>query len=508
MGLLETHVSWVFRAEREVIKVKKPLDLGFLDFRSPEARRMACANEVSLNARLAPEVYLGVLPIVQIADGSLAIGAGNAGAIVDWAVRMKRLHDEARADTLLARRALAGGHVDAIAAAVAELHAGAPVEPRVAARYASRAAVERLVRENFEQSRVAARTYVGARVEREVEARQRDFLRDHAPLFAARIAAGRVRDGHGDLRLEHAYFEPGGLRIIDCIEFDERYRVSDVAADVAFLSMDLAGHGRVDLAEHFLARYARAADDYDLYALVDFYEGYRAWVRGKVSAILAADEGASEDVRRRAGEDARRHFVLAQACERPALLAPTLVCVGGLIASGKSTVSEALAEELSCPVIDADRTRKHMLGFGDEQRLSEAAWKGAYGLDTTRRVYAELLRRAAVVLGSGRSVVIDASFRSRRERERARALAQSLGMSFRFVECRAPVDECRRRLALRKGGPSDATTEIFDDFVARYETVEEIPPSQHVAIDTTRPLDRSLRELRARIATWPRGMVA
>jgi predicted kinase len=315
-----------------------------------------------------------------------------------------------------------------------------------------------------------------------------------------------VRDGHGDLRLEHLYFEPVGLRVIDCVEFDERYRVADVCADVAFLSMDLAAHGRVDFAERFLARYARAAHDYDLYALVDFYEGYRAWIRGKVAAILARDPRAADAVRARAAAQARLHFLLAQACERPPAVGATLVCVGGIIASGKSTVADALAEELSCPAVDADRTRKHLLGVAETHALEDPAWGGAYDPGVTERVYGEILRIASVVLESRRSVVVDASFRTRAMRAAARRLAASLGVRFRFVECRAPVEVCRERVARRSRGPSDGRPAIFDDFLARYEAVTELPQDEHVVLDTTAPLPRSLAALRARIEAWPPGL--
>jgi aminoglycoside phosphotransferase family enzyme/predicted kinase len=513
--LVETHVSWVMRGDREVIKVKKPVDLGFLDFRSPERRRQACLDEVRLNARLAPGVYLGVVPIVLRSDGTQAIGAaGDAaggaagGAAGEWAVRMNRLDDARRADAMLERGALAHEHVDALADAIADLHARAEVPVEVARRWASAPAVDTNVRENFAQTLETAAELAGPRVAREVEATQLGFVRDHQALFASRVDSGRVRDGHGDLRLEHAYFEDEGLRVIDCVEFDERYRVADVCADVAFLSMDLAAHGRVDLAERLLARYARAAHDYDLYALVDFYEGYRAWIRGKVAGILAHDAGASDEVRERAAAQARRHFLLAQASERPHLVPASLVCVGGIIASGKSTVAAAFADDVACPVVDADRTRKHLLGVAETRALDHPAWSGAYDRSMTDRVYAEILRAASVVLASGRSVVVEASFRSRAMRDAARRLARSRGVPFRFVECRAPVEECRARLARRPRGPSDARLAIFDDFVAQFEPVTELAPSEHVVLDTMRPLAASLDAMRARVVTWPRGLVA
>jgi predicted kinase len=421
---------------------------------------------------------------------------------------MVRLDDARRADAMLAAGELRPSHIDDVASVLADFHARSSVDPREAARWASHAALARNVNENFAQT-PHPESHVHRSVVAEAEERQSAFLRQHADLFAARIVAGRVRDGHGDLRLEHVYFEDDGVRIIDCIEFDPRYRIADQCADVAFLAMDLDAHGRPDLAERFLARYARAADDYALYGLVDFYAGYRAWVRGKVSALLAEDAGASAAVRRRAAAEARRHFLLAAASSRPPLLAPTLVCVGGLIGSGKSTIAEVVADELSCPVVDADRTRKHLLGVAETHPLPHDAWQGAYDVAVTERVYAELMSRAGLVLASGRPVVVDASFRSRALRKRARELARAHGVRFRFVECRAPEEVCRARLERRARGPtpSDGRPAIFADFAARFEPVDEIPPQEHFVLDTTRPVERSVDELRAHIVTWPRGLV-
>jgi aminoglycoside phosphotransferase family enzyme/predicted kinase len=490
--LIETHVSWVLRGEHEVLKVKKPVSLGFLDFSTLERRRAACEAEVRLNAALAPGVYLGVVPVLG-----------------DWGVHMRRLDDTQRADTRLAAGALDADDVHRLAELVADFHAGRAVDRHVAAHFASHSAVARNVRENFDQTRAGVHRHVDREIAAEAESRQAAFLRDHADLFGARIAAGRIRDGHGDLRLEHVYFEPDGIRVIDCIEFDARYRIADTCADVAFLAMDLAAHGRADLAERLLARYARAADDHDLYALVDFYAGYRAWVRGKVAMLLAEDAGAGEATRARAALEARRHFLLAVAAERPPLIAPTLVCVGGLIASGKSTVADAVAGELACPVIDADRTRKHLLGVGETQPVHEPAWRGAYDPAFTERVYDEVLRRASVVLASRRPVVVDASFRSRRLREKARELARAHGVRFRFIECGAPADVCRERLARRAGTttPSDGRLAIFDEFAASFEPTRELAEGEHVVLDTTRTVEESLAEVRAHVVTWPRGFV-
>jgi hypothetical protein len=497
----------VFLLERDVYKIKRSVNLGFVDFTTLERREAACRAEVSLNARLAPGVYRGVDPVRLDRDGRASLSA--EGPIVDWAVHMRRLPDGQRADVLLASGELDARGVDAIAMLLARFHAEARTDDVVSA-FGNPEVIARNVEENFAQTHRVIEAYVPDEAA-EIVRWQTAFLHGHAPLFAKRVAAGRVRDGHGDLRLEHVYLDgKDEPTIIDCIEFNDRFRFADVCADVAFLSMDLRAHGRVDLAERLLAHYARETNDYDLYALVDFYESYRAFVRAKVAAFLAADSRVDEATRARAAGEARHHFLLALAADRRSMLLPAVVAVGGIIASGKSTVAERLADEMSAPVVDADRTRKSMVGVDPHHPLHEAAWAGAYDPGFTERVYGEVMRRAEIVLASGRPVIIDASFRSPTMRAKARERAVAHGVPFRFIECRADPEVCRARLAqrTRTAGVSDGRLDVFDAFRSRFEPVTELPPTEHVVLDTTRPVDESLGVLRRYLETWPLGFVA
>jgi aminoglycoside phosphotransferase family enzyme/predicted kinase len=493
--VITTHLSVVRVLEHDVFKRKRAVDLGFVDFRTIEARKAACDAEVQLNARLAPDVYLGVVPV------------RSDGAVVDWEVHMRRLDDAVRADVLLARGALGYAAVDRLATKIAAFHSAARCDAETS-RFGSVEAVTFNVEENFRQTTDTIGTYLTPSEADELRAFQRGVLRDRAAFFGERVAGGRVRDGHGDLRLEHVYFETEAPIVIDCIEFADRFRFADVCADVAFLSMDLAAHGRVDLAELFLARYARAANDYDLYRLVDFYESYRATVRGKVSAILARDASVDDATRAAAATAARRSFSLALSADRSSLLRPAVVAVGGVIASGKSTVAELVGRETSAPVVDADRTRKFMLGVAPTQALEEQPWTGAYDPKLTEAVYAEVLRRAEVVLASGRPVVLDASFRSPAMRRAARDVAARHGVPFCLVECRAPPEVCRERLVrrAREEHVSDGRLAVFDAFAARYEPPREVPSEELLVVDTTRPLADTLAALRGRLATWPLGL--
>jgi hypothetical protein len=477
----------VFLGAGEVFKVKKPVALGFLDFGTPEKRRAACEAEDALNRRLAPDVYRGVVPVTRDASGRHAVG--GSGEIVDWAVRMRRLPDEGRADLLLERGLLGAAEMRRIAATLAEFHARARCDACTAA-FGSVDAIRKNVAENFAQSRQYPVPGVTPALLRAVQRWQSRFLQERSAAFEARREAGRVRDGHGDLRLDQMYREGDRFLVLDCIDFNERFRYEDVASDIAFLSMDVRSRQRADLAEIFLAAYARAAGDHDLYRVVDFYESYRAHVRSKVAAILARDPGTDPSRREAARSDARRYLLLARAAGRPPLVPPRLTVVGGPIASGKSTVADALGERRAAPVVDSDRTRKRLLGQAPETALSAPAWAGAYSAETTRRVYAALFEAADGILESGRPVILDASFRSRETRREARRLALRRGAPFLFVECRADPEVCRARLRERAGRRviSDARESLWGEFAARWEPVDELPPGEHVVLDTGRPL--------------------
>jgi uncharacterized protein len=508
VDVVETHISWVFLTRDAAYKVKKPVDFGFLDFRSLESRRRACEAELALNTRLTEGVYRGLVPVRQRPDGHFALGEGE-GEIVDWAVHMKRLPDERRADLMLLAGELGLPEVDLLAMRVAAFHASCKVDER-AVRHGVPDAIAASVEENFSQVGDALERYVSRAEASELRRLPRALLASRRPMFERRVKTGRVRDGHGDLRLEHVYFTGAAPQILDCIEFNERFRYGDVCADVAFLSMDLAHFGAVDLAERFLAQYARASNDYDIYELVDFYEGYRAFVRGKVAHFVARDGALPLPTRQAAEAQARGYFLLALSTERRALLSPQVVCIGGIIAAGKSTLADALACEMSAPVVDADRTRKDMVGVQATQAVKDDAWSGAYDPAFTERVYEEVLRRARVVLASRRPVILDASFRSPRFRAAARALAREMGAPFCFLECQAPMDVIRARLTERARGASvsDGRLEVLDDFVKRYEPVTELSEAEHLVVDTSTDLEHQLSRVRARVSTWPRGLVA
>lgn len=499
MELRETHISLVFLTEQSVYKVKKPVALGFLDFTTLDARKRFCEIEVALNQRLAPDVYRGVVPILRDAQGVHRIG--GTGEASEWAVEMRRLPDRDCAQTRLYEGRLDRHALERLAAHLARFHAQARCDEETS-RYGRVDAIETNVRENFEQTRQSAVRFLSAAELVELERWQLGFLRQNRPRFEARIAGRRARDCHGDLRLEHCYLDDAGtVAIIDCIEFSDRFRYGDVASDVAFLAMDLTWHGRHDLSEAFLAAYARAACDYDLYGVVDFYESYRAYVRGKVSSMLQDDPGVDPASRARAAAHARKYYLLAEACAREPLHRPVVYAVGGVIASGKSTVAEHVAGLVHAPVIDADRARKQLSGVESNAPLHDPVFAGHYDQARTAEVYAELMRRAAIVLESKRSVVLDASFRDRHHRSAALELAKRFNAPFLFIECSVDLALCRQRLRARaqSASVSDGRLEVFEAFVASFEPVDELTAQHHLRVDTGRSVAETISQIRDRL---------
>jgi uncharacterized protein len=457
--LRETHLSWVLLAGPFAYKIKKPVDLGFADFSTPRRRAAACAEEVRLNRRLCPGLYLGVVDIVARGGG---YAVGGPGQPVEPAVKMRRLSEAGMLPALLDRAAVTPRVVARIARRLAAFHAAAATGPGVD-EWGSPAAV----RANWEENFAGTAPFVGGclppATEITVRAYVDHFLTEHDTLLAARVTAGRVRDGHGDLHAANICLEGRRIHLFDCLEFSPRYRCADVAAEVAFLAMDLDHHGRADLGAAFVDAYARAGGDAGLAALLDFYKCYRAWVRGKVLGLRAGQSGVAPDEQARLLAEARGFFDLAGAYAG-GLPGPALIVTMGLPASGKTSLARALASRLGLVHLSSDLLRKELAGRRPTEHRREAFGAGLYAAAATRRTYATLRRRAAHWLGRGRSVVLDATYGRAAERAAVRRLATRLGARLVVFHCRADDATIRARLRARERDPlavSDARPDLW-----------------------------------------------
>lgn len=489
--LRQTHISYVLLAGSEVYKVKKPVRFAFLDFSSLARRRHFCEEEVRLNRRLAPDVYRGTVAIVP-RDGGYVLAPPDASDAVEYAVHMRRLPEDRVLTRLLEAGTADAALIDRIADRLAAFHAAAETGPEIA-RGGDPAEIRRLMDEDFAEVVALHGDTISADDDATVQRWCHARLDALAPLLRRRQAAGRIRDGHGDLHAEHIYcLDAGALMIVDCIEFNPAFRRRDVAADVAFLAMDLAYHGRDDLAARLVASYAARAADPELPALIPFYACQRAYIRGKVDSLKAREPEVDAADAAAARRSARRHFELALRytwADRPALV---IVC--GLSGSGKSTVAADLATRTGFAHLNSDRTRKALAGLADTARGGPELYTAARNAAT----YTALHAAAAEALAGGRGVIIDATFQRREHRDRAAAIAAAAGVPLLFVECRADDDEIRRRLAARSARGDDASDADWSIYERQRRTYEPVAADEpHLTVDTGRPSV----EWRAAVAT-------
>ena len=503
--LRQTHISRVFLAGDAVYKIKKPVDFGFIEQLGAETRERHCRAEVALNRRLAPGVYLGVAPVVRTPDGRYRVeGDPAAGEVAEWAVKMRRLPDDRALDRLIAAGRAPADLAERLARRLVAFHEAAAVVPDDPA-FAGGAAV----REWWERDSAEAAGFVGDTWRPEDAAALRAFaggaIAREAALIDERLAAGRVVEGHGDLRAAHVYLpEDGGEPlIVDCIEFTERFhfRYLDAGYDVAFLAMDLEALGRADLGDELAGRYCALAHDETLGVLQPLHRAFRAFIRGKIESIGARAPEIPAPQRRALAASARAFFALAaRYAERRAR--PGVVAICGLPASGKSTVAATLACRAGAAHLSSDAVRKRLAGLDPRARAAGEARAGLYAPAMTERTYAELRRRADAHLAAGRPVVLDAVHGRASERAAVRALAAARGVPCLIAELRVGGDTARARIAGREDDPlrtSDATWEVYE---ALRDGFEAIGPDEgpRIALDAARPPAELARAIADRLA--------
>lgn len=488
---IETHISVVFLTGYFVYKLKKPLDLGFLDFRSLSDRRRFCEREVSLNRRLSAGVYLDVIPVFRKSDDTFSLK--GPGEVVEYAVKMRQLPDAAAFRNRLAAKKMRRHLIHALGRKLAAFYKTSSTGPEID-RFGRRDAVSANMEENFAQ----LAPYVGKAVPSEkwefIRQVSRAFLENHEALFESRIASGRIRDGHGDLRTDHVYFYRG-IQIIDCIEFNDRFRYGDVVSDLAFLHMDLDHYGMPFWSLEFLSAYVESSKDRQIYALLDFYAVYRALVRLKVTCFqLSSVTGEALETLM---ADARLY--LDQAYRYAVQFGrPTLWITCGLPASGKSALARGISEALNLEVISSDAVRKHLLDKAGEHVVSFD--EGVYRSGMRDRVYAQMLATAQDRLRGGASVLLDATFSRKKWRDAACLLARDLDTNLICVECTCREKTLRRRLEARenRAGVSDARLVHLPDMIRAFEKVADLPEDTHLKVDTDGNFDESLNFLLSR----------
>jgi len=479
-----THISRVYLADGEVFKLRRPVKLPFVDYSSLSLRRDCAAEELRLGRRLAPAVYRGLVPVCW--DGRRHTLHGQ-GEIVDWALQMQRLSDTDTAEALLHTDALSASHLERLALMLSGFYLSEASKPQTAP--GDFATVLRL---NLSELR-AQRPEWDAPLDAIAGFCEAALARQEAILHERQER--HVRDGHGDLRLEHVYFlGPGQAEIIalDPIEFDARLRVVDVALDAAFFAMELYAAGKAALAEVFTARLARALGDFGFYPVLALYLCHRALVRCKVAALVAAEPTPSAQRRADKLAESERLLSLAHAFARPAPRKPWLLCVAGLPGSGKTTLAESIGLVTEAPVVSSDWLRKRWAGVP----LYERGEPSLYSDASNRRTLSALLQSAGSVLDSGRPVILDATFTRQDWRRAAFDFAAARGVDALFIEAVCPEEVLRQRLRAREteSSVSDARESLLDAFLTSREPATELPTIRRHEVKTTLTPEEACRQ--------------
>ena len=481
--LLETHISWVILTGAYAYKIKKPVNFGFLDFSTLPQRLHFCEEELRLNQRLAPDIYLAVVPI----RGSAAAPHFNgSGDVIDYAVKMRQFPQTAQLDRLLQQGSLRAEYLDAIAELVARFHQTVATAD-AHTPFGEPAQVWQPVVENFTQIR-----------ERDVPETSRDLLgvletwsqtsfKQLESVLSRRKRDGFVRECHGDLHLRNiAWFEDRPV-IFDCIEFNPNLRWIDVISDLSFLFMDLIDRDQPAFAYRLLNRYLRRTGDYAGLTLLPFYFVYRAMVRAKVDRIRLSQADVP-DAERATGEQEYAGY-LQMAHDFITRPKPVLMITWGLSASGKTTVSDGLLEAMGAIRLRSDVERKRLAGLDFMTRAGAQVGSGIYSPEMSERTYEYLLQQAEAILAAGFPVIVDAAFLEAKRRTPFAGLAQRLQLPFVILQCVASASCLRQRICQRQHDASDADLAILEHQLAQYKPLASDELDYTISIDTERNLD-------------------
>ncbi len=505
MQAIQTHISWVFIASPFVFKVKKPVNLGFLDFSTLEKRQHFCQREVELNRRLCPEIYLNAVPIYKTDSG---FSFKPPGDIVEYAVKMKELPHGWFLSELLEKSLVAEKEINRVISTLRRFYKAETPTPEID-EWGTPGKLKISTDENFAQ----VEPFVGKTISRPAFEAIRHFTDRfyvlNENLFRQRIQQHRILDCHGDLHLDHVHLTPEATTIFDCIEFNDRFRFIDIANDLAFLAMDFDFEGRSDLGNLLLRNAAREFGDDGMLSVANFYKCYRAFVRGKVESIQATEpETQNPDQHEK---QAARYFNLALKYAVSGS-EPMLLVVMGRIATGKTTVAKQLGRELGWPVLSSDEIRKALAGIPLKERTPRKRLDEVYSPQMTKRTYKELVEDGLAAIGwsQGRRLrlqlhngaILDATFSTRALRKFLRNKCSKANVQFQFVELDVDRGEVKKRLKAREENTaetSDARLEDFEKLKAAYQAPSELGPDL-IRVSTTTSVSDTVKIIVLRLA--------
>jgi len=487
----ETHISKVFLTGEYAYKIKKPVYLEFLDFTTLEKRRHYCQKEVTLNRRLSNDIYLEVVPITRNKDRYYLAGPGEA---VEYAVKMRQLPEKLSMLQLVRRGQLGRDSIDELARMLAKFYRQSSTADNID-NFGTWWTICINTEENFSQTEQFAGNLLDDHMFQIIRAATRSFLTRRKILFDRRVEQKKIRDCHGDLRTGHVYF-CDGIQIIDCIEFNERFRYADITSDLAFLTMDLDFEGYPQIARHFINSFLDYAKDEEMLVLLYFYKCYRAYVRAKVNCFCLQEGDLATSRRNILLRETFRYLNLAY---RYAVqfTRPTVWVVCGLPAAGKTTTAKMMAKMLSLGILRTDVVRKKLFDLPLDGTQDLPFAEGIYSKGSTALVYGKLLMLAQEEIKKGCSIILDATFSRPHQRDEALRLARDQDANIIFVECTASNDTLKRRLAMRDASTtiSDARLHHFKQLRGRFEPINDLPDETHIRLNTEAPREDGLRQV-------------
>jgi len=497
--LIQTHISWVFLAGPKVYKIKKPVNFGFLDFTTLDKRLHFCKEELRLNKRLCPDIYLDVIPLSESQD---KIVLGDDSNVIEWVLVMNKMPHENLMNKLIERELFDKSLLEKITQKLVPFYKNAIAPEEKAKELGSLETIKFNTEENFEQTASFINKLIDQATYDDISKYTREFEEKNQKLFEDRIINKKIVDGHGDLHSGNICFdfEKDDVYIFDCIEFNERFRFGDIAVDLAFLAMDLDNYGHCILAKELIDELSQSLDDPGLKQLIDFYKCYRAYVRFKIGCFTWASDGIDEQTKNEAQRQAKRYAKLAHryaGFKKPA----TLWVFLGLTGTGKSTIARKFSQDQKINYYNSDVIRKEIANIPVNQKVYVPYNQGLYSKEMTQRTYNALIRRAAKDLIIGEDAIIDATFTDASYREKVIELCQVLDVKPVFIHCTLDEKEVKKRLYNRQEAENDVSDGRWEIYLAQkkaFKALDDIKEKATVIeLDTSNDIDTLLESLKA-----------
>ena len=483
--LEQTHISYVLLTGDYVYKLKKPVNFGFLDFSTLDKRQHFCAEELRLNQRGAPELYLEVLPVTQVEN---QYQLSETGQPVEYVIKMRQFPQEALFIKMFEQGKLSETHMEELGRVVAQYHALAQTNDYIR-KFGEVAQVRESINENYELSK----NYIGGpQTQAQFEETKQytdGFFAQRPELFVSRIENNWIRECHGDLHLRNICLWQNKILLFDCIEFNEQFRFVDVMYDAAFVMMDLEARQRSDLGNAFLNTYVEQTGDWEGLQVLPLYLCRQAYVRAKVNSLLLDDPSVPGSAKSEATATAAQYYQLASEYTKPRL--GKLILMSGLSGSGKSTVARQLARQMGAIHIRSDAVRKHLAGIP----LTDRGGDELYTAQMSQKTYERLLFLGIMLANQGFSVILDAKYDRQQLRSIAIAQAQFHQLPLQILHCSAPVEVLRDRLEKRTNDIADATADLLSGQQAGFEPFTEAEQPLVKSLDTSQPLEPQLERM-------------